>query len=114
VLGEEAAQRAAAAAAAKPGPQAADALRQEFIVSKYVRRLYGPLPHMLPGGSPQSALWDAAENGDVRCAQCHMQKMHHRVDRPGPLVPVMLKAEGRRISSHPGRNTGLHWLQPPV
>ena len=71
--GEEAAQRAAAAAAAKPAPQAADALRQEFIVSKYVRRLYGPLPHMLPGGSPQSALWDAAENGDVRCAQFHMQ-----------------------------------------
>ena len=71
MLGEEAAQRAAAAAAAKPAPQAADALRQEFIVSKYVRRIYGPLPHMLPGGSPQAALWDAAENGDVRCARCH-------------------------------------------
>ena len=66
-------EEAAAAAAAKPAPQAADALRQEFIVSRYVRRLYGPLPHMLPGGSPQSALWDAAENGDVRCAQFHMQ-----------------------------------------
>lgn len=65
--GTEAALQAAAAAAAKPEPEAADALRQEFIVSKYVRRLYGPQPHMLPGGSPHTALWDAAENGDVRC-----------------------------------------------
>jgi hypothetical protein len=69
MTGAEAAQRAAAAAAAKPAPQAADALRQEFIVNKYVRRIYGPLPHMLPGGSPHAALWDAAENGDVRCTR---------------------------------------------
>jgi hypothetical protein len=81
ISGEEAAQRAAAAAAAKPAPQAADALRQEFIVSKYVRRLYGPLPHMLPGGSPQAALWDAAENGDVRCVR--VNTVHRRVGGPG-------------------------------
>ncbi len=63
--GAEAAQRAAAAAG-KPPPEAADALRREFIVSKYVRRLYSPLPRDLPGGTAQAALWDAAENGDVR------------------------------------------------
>lgn len=56
----------AASGASKPLPEAADALRQEFITCKYARRLYAPLPAHLPGGNAQAALWDAAENGDVR------------------------------------------------
>ena len=31
-----------------------------------MQRLFGPLGSQLPGGSAQAALWEAAENGDVR------------------------------------------------
>ena len=64
--------RPVVAAPAKPGPGAGDAARADFIAAKYVRRMYGPWPEALPGGGAQAALWDAAENGDVRCAHFRM------------------------------------------
>ena len=60
---------AAAPDVPKPRSDAAPGEKEAYVLTKYVRRRYAPLPAALPGGTVQAAMWEAAKMGDVRCGR---------------------------------------------
>ena len=51
----------------KPRSDARPEEKEAYVLTKYVRRRFAPLPTALPGGGVQAALWEASKLGDVRC-----------------------------------------------
>lgn len=92
---------AAAGDVPKPRSDARGDEKEAYILTKYVRRRYAPLPAALPGGTVHAALWEAAKTGDVRCNQaacstmvtvCYLSSMIFRVEHTSTLQ--------HRLSSH--------------
>ena len=64
----------------KPACDSRRELKEAFVLAKYGRRRFAPLPGSLPGGSASAALWEAAQHGDVRCALQRLNLQSQRLD----------------------------------